>query len=189
MTPSRDAAMAAVWPGIVLLSRWRSRTVVRLVLPRAANNREKNLMTHLHALLHGMPSLGGVGQAVGGGDIVSVAFDISAKSEALDMKSDIATSRSRQSREIDAYLQAVNMHVRRPCALLGCVMRCAHGCQCRRRAAACRTVGHASPAGLGLHFTVASLRSQAGKGRAVVTGLACVRPADVFLQFDRQGLD
>ena len=62
--PRRDAAMAPVWPGMVLLRRWRSRTVVRLVLPRAAKRREKNFMTHLHAWLHGMPSRYGVGQAV-----------------------------------------------------------------------------------------------------------------------------
>jgi len=49
-------------------------------------------MTHLHALLHGVPSLvwSGAGR-LGGVDIGSAACNLSAKSEALDVKNDIAT--------------------------------------------------------------------------------------------------
>jgi hypothetical protein len=49
-------------------------------------------MTHLHALLHGVPSLvwSGAGRW-DGVDIGRAACNLSAKSEALDMKSDIAT--------------------------------------------------------------------------------------------------
>src|SRR4249919_3078332 len=61
-TPKRLPAMAAVWPGMVLLRPWRSRAVVRLH-SRRAKKREKNFMTHLHAirvtptaLIWGLPS-------------------------------------------------------------------------------------------------------------------------------------
>ena len=50
-TPSRLAAIAAVWPGMVLPKRWRSSAVVRLASRRDAKNRAKSFITHLHCLL------------------------------------------------------------------------------------------------------------------------------------------
>jgi hypothetical protein len=62
-------------------------------------------------------------------------------------------------------------------------------CLSIREEGACRILGCIGPAGVGSHFTARSLRSVAADETAAVAGLVCIRPADVLLQFDRQGMD